>query len=217
MIEFKALTMAGLIAYVERAEYQGADAIAITAHRARSHAANPLLKADDIVMILAYLENEMVGYLGIMAYNATDYQGNTRRFGWMTCLWVSPKARGQRLTERFFQEASKHWEGGLMSADYVPFTEKLYVRSGVFKKQPEQRKGLRLYVLSNLAHLLPPRGKAFAKTRPALKVVDSIINLALRPKLRVSRWNSRAFKAGLKFEEINLLTKEIIDFIKKNN
>lgn len=105
-----------------------------------------------------------------------------------------------------------------MSADYVPYTAKLYQRSGVFEEQPVEREGIRLYMLSNLAQLLPPRGGAFAKTRPVWKVIDSLLNLIFRPKLAASRWNSASNRnVRPAFEELTELDAEASDFIDKHN
>lgn len=61
----------------------------ITKHRALSHCRNPRAEADDPVLLVAYQDDRVIGYLGILPdiifANDVGY-----KMGWLTSWWVDP-------------------------------------------------------------------------------------------------------------------------------
>ncbi|NNE29335.1 MAG: GNAT family N-acetyltransferase, partial [Saprospiraceae bacterium] len=93
MMEFKFLNKADLKEYVESKDFDRLPILPITVHRARSHWSNPKVEEKHTLLILVEESAELIGYLGAMPVRVNDKIDA----GWLTCMWVSPKARGRGL------------------------------------------------------------------------------------------------------------------------
>lgn len=209
MIEFEFLNKDSLLAYIESEEYELAQDLAISKQRAISHIENPRATQDDILLILAKENNELIGYTGILP----DLLNSTLRFGWLSCLWVSEKARGKNLGSQLIEQALDKWNNKIISADYVPFTLKLYQKTEKFDSEIYIKSGLRLYILSDLANILPNKHTFFSKIKGLIKGFDFVANLILKPKLSFFPIPKHDFT----FEIISDFTSEDIDFIEKSS
>jgi hypothetical protein len=67
--------------------------LSATKHRLYSLYKNPNSLDDDTVLLLAYLDDELVGYMGVYINNIT--LNNTEyKIGWLSTWWVHPKTKG---------------------------------------------------------------------------------------------------------------------------
>lgn len=66
MIEIKLLNKAALRSYIDSETFQNAPVIAISKHRAASQISNPEATEDDILLLMAFENDNMVGYLGVL-------------------------------------------------------------------------------------------------------------------------------------------------------
>jgi len=184
MIEYKFLNKKSLFDYVHSPQFGSGKDIPITKHRALSQLNNPHLEEDDIIMILAFETNVLVGYLGILPDVIYGNDQNPNRVGWLSCLWVSPNSRGQGISLELINHALMFWNNNILSADYVPFTKNIYDKTNSFESEPFTKIGLRMYIKADLATILPPKKIVFSKIKPLLKLMDlgmnSILNLRLR-------------------------------------
>jgi len=76
-----------LQAYIDSEEYKQTEYVAISKHRALSHIRNPRVKADDLVLVLVYEQEEMVAYLGVFA-DDLHFTTGVEHVGWLSCMWV---------------------------------------------------------------------------------------------------------------------------------
>ncbi|MEZ4911240.1 MAG: GNAT family N-acetyltransferase [Saprospiraceae bacterium] len=207
MLEIRQLNRQALQGYIDAPEFGMGNFLPITKHRAISHIKNPRVSNTDVLLLLAYFDGELIGYLGILPDYLYPRGEQAIKIGWLSCLWVSETARGKGISVQLMLEASALYQNRLLSADFVPATKRLYDNSGLFEKSSLQKQGIRLYVRSNLAQILPPKHVLFRKFESVLSVSDVVINTFIR---------LRSFKpniSNLKIEEVDLIDNECIHFI----
>ena len=66
MIDIRLLNKKHLNEYINSDIFADQDNIPISKHRALSHFNNPRLDEDDIILLLAYENDRMIGYLGVL-------------------------------------------------------------------------------------------------------------------------------------------------------
>ena len=181
MIRITPLTAPALRAYLESAEYTHGPVVPIVPLRAHSHLANPRRHEGDVLLLLAHADEQMVGYLGVLPDTVFLASGEARHCGWLSCLWVSPAHRGQRIAQQLLEQAFAAWNQQILITEYTAPAEQLYRKLGSFRDLLTKT-GIRLYLRADMATLLPPKRPLFARARPLLRVLDYAANavLALR-------------------------------------
>ncbi len=179
MIELRTLRRVELLEFINSDEFKTAAVIPITKQRAISQRNNPRCEETDVLLILVYSETTLVGYAGMLPDKIFSAEGREEKFAWLSGLWVSEKARGQGLGVQLIKKALECYDQKLLSADYVPFTKKLYDRSEGFLKEPYERKGIRLYVKADFTNLLQPKHSIFSNIKFLLKPMDGLFNIFL--------------------------------------
>jgi len=183
-VNFELLHKKSLEAYLKSAAYQIDIALPISPWRGLSHLANPRAEADDILLILAREKGELIGYLGILPDWIFSEKGDRKKMGWLSCLWVNPHHNGKGISVLLFQKAIGMWDSRVVAANYVPFTKKIYDRTGAFTETPLTRQGMRYYYRSDLKTILIPRGPVWKKYAMALGLADQILNFLNDSRLR---------------------------------
>lgn len=179
MIHLTLLNEAGLRAYLDSAEFAASPVLPIVPLRAQSHLLNPRLRAHDVLLLLAHTAGgQLVGYLGVLPDTAFLATGEARHCGWLSCLWVSPAHRGQRIAQQLLQSAFEAWDNQIFITEYTAPAEQLYRKIGSFRDLTT-RPGLRLYLRADTATLLPPKRPALARVRPLLRLLDGAANAVL--------------------------------------
>jgi hypothetical protein len=177
-MELKAYTRATLHDWVHSDAFADAAEIPISKIRALSHIANPRASDSDILLLCWYGEHQLMAYLGLLPDHIFDNEGNKQRFAWLSCIWVHPKQRGQRLSHKLLDIAFEKWQGRLVGTEFVPSLEYMYRKSGLFPLF-KRYKGVRMYRRLHLSAWLPPRHQFWHKIRPGLKFIDTTFNRLL--------------------------------------
>lgn len=187
--------------------------IPISTHRAISHIHNPRTDKEDTLMIIAYENNEMVGYLGVLADRIYTVNGEALKCGWLSCMWVNPILRGKGIAKQLLATAFKTWNDHILVTEFTPEAKGLYDRWGGFNDL-RVNEGLRCYLRFNLHEVLPKKGERYKKYQPLLRVADTLANvpnsarlLFLKPKL-----NSK-----LQFEVIKHIDNDLDSYIKSKS
>ena len=181
MITIRELTPALLREYLDSEEFTLSPVISISRHRALSQISNPRVSPEDVVMLMAYEEEKLVGYLGIFA----DYMylnGREEKAGWLSCMWVDPDTRGQGLARQLLDRAFECWEGRILVTEFTQAARSLYDNSEKFVELIEKR-GVRGYLRFHVHKILPRRNPSWEPWRPVLQVMDWIANLPIDPLL----------------------------------
>jgi GNAT superfamily N-acetyltransferase len=205
MIELQSLNPQDLEALVFAPGYTQEAVLCISQHRAYSQLKNPRLRQEDTVMILAKENGQLLGYLGILPDELHGEDGQVERVGWLSCIWVSPNARGKGVGGQLTERALSDWDGKVLASNYVPGIRKMYERTGAFTQPPYRQTGGRLYLRSDFASLLPPKGKRWAQLKPLLKLSDSLANFFL--DIRRKWWAGKP--SGITVEYVSRVDQEV--------
>ncbi len=150
--------------------------IPISTHRAHSHIHNPRADSEDILMIIAYDNDQMVGYLGVLADRIYDTSQESFKCGWLSCMWVDPTLRGKGIAKQLLATAFRSWGDHILVTEFTPEAKGLYDRSGGFNDLSINN-GLRCYLRFNLHEILPKKQEKYKSYASILKLVDGIANM----------------------------------------
>ena len=88
-MEIKTFTVAELKIALESEDFWLTKTLPITKHRALSYCRNPRADEDDPVLLVAYQDNRVIGYLGILP-DKIFVNNAVYKLGWLTSWWVDP-------------------------------------------------------------------------------------------------------------------------------
>jgi GNAT superfamily N-acetyltransferase len=174
MIIIKKIKTSELECFLNSEAYQNNIVIPISSNRAQSYIENPRSDSDDIVMILAYENEVLIGYRTLLS----DFfvaQNKEVRFAWLSGVWVSELKRRQGIGTLLLEEAYQSWDGNLMYSNYAPSSKKLLDKTAKFDVLAVKN-GYRYYLRSCFVDLLEHRLGAFNVFLPLLRRTDAILN-----------------------------------------
>lgn len=141
-----------------------------------SHIQNTRAKDDDILLFLAYENEELTGYLGILPDDVTKTDGRKIHFGWLSTIFVSEKSRGKQIAQKLLYAAGDSYDNNLLITEFTENAARVYNKIGLFEDL-NSIKAIRYYFKSNLAELLPSKKEVFANNKIWLKRFDSLMNV----------------------------------------
>ena len=154
--------------------------IPISPHRGLSHIKNPRAKDKDILLLLLYEGDEMIGYLGLLP-DDLYVKDKIIHCAWMSCIWVSKNARGKGVAKKMVQKAYEVWDGKILATEFTPEAYLLYEKLKLFDDFLT-KKGWRIYTRFVTAEVLP-RKKSWLKLFSLfLKLFDGSANLLVDKK-----------------------------------
>lgn len=181
MINLKLFNKEKLKQFIESPEYKTMPTLPISYHRAISHIHNPRALNDDILLIIAYENEQMLGYLGILPDDI--YVGNSKfHFGWLSCIWVSPLARGKGIAKKLVLSAYEAYQQHIMITNFTHEAGILYNKLNIFTELPVLS-GYRYYRKMCLANILPNRFPKTKLLKPTFSIFDKCFNLLWYPDL----------------------------------
>jgi len=206
MIEIKLLNKQGLAEYIYSQAYEQSPVVPISRHRALSQIRNPNAEAEDALLLLAFEASTLVGYLGVLP----DRMNGHLKCGWMSCLWIAPEHRGKQIAQKLLQHCFEAWGQKILATEFTAPAKKLYDKTGLFRDLQVKR-GIRLYLRSDLHALLTPRSRWFVKAAFLLKAIDAVANFVLDARLLF--WKPGL--GDLKLEYVHEIDEETERFIER--
>jgi GNAT superfamily N-acetyltransferase len=174
-METKSYTRKDLNTFIHTGHFSQLENIPISKHRAVSQINNPRASDDDILLVVQFDEDKVVGYLGVLP----DYifqQDEYHKAGWLSCFWIDEDYKSRNIAANLFRRIIRTWDQRILITNLVPWTGPVYEKTGLFL--PSQHKtGIRGYMRSNLSEILPPKGRMFKRITPLLKITDFVINI----------------------------------------
>ena len=187
--------------------------IPITLQRAISHFNNPRAEENDKILFVAWENDQIAGYLGVLA--DLIYEKDTPiRVAWLSCFWVDPAFRGRDLSNRLLLLVMEAWENHILITNMAPGTIGFYLRTGLFNS-PVLKEGFRGYLRFNLSEILPPKKKIFQKSRHLLKGVDLLLNLV--NGIRLVFYPGYGYSGRFRMEFTEEISPEAAAFIRNHN
>lgn len=194
MIELKLLNKSQLTLFIQSDIYTQMPVLPISKHRAWSHIHNPRAHDDDTLLILAYEQETLLGYLGVLPDDIHAKSGEIFHAGWLSCIWVSPQARGKGIAKKMVTEAYELYHHHILITNFTKEVGVLYNKLGIFDDLPDMI-GYRFYRKMCLAGVLPLRYANLVKFKLMFKVVDYFFNLFWLPFLNKTQDNLITEKA----------------------
>ncbi|MEQ9063597.1 MAG: GNAT family N-acetyltransferase [Vicingaceae bacterium] len=164
---------------VEASDYLAQKYYPISPHRAHSLINNPRGQEEDILLITAHHNAQLVGYRTAMPDFVPVGNGKVS-FAWICGTWIHPDFRRKGIATMLFQELKRAWQGRLFFTNYAPVSKKIYDQTGLFELY-KYHKGIRYYMRFNLAELLPAKIPFIAHFNIFLRFIDSVGNTLIRP------------------------------------
>lgn len=208
MIEIKTLNKNKLNEYINSDEFYSSLNIPISKVRAISHINNPRADKDDVLLLIAYLEGKMVGYLGLLPDWIYDSNNTKFKVAWMSCIWIDENVRGQGLSKKLIYKAFDCWDNNIIITEYTEPAKKLYIKLDLFEIF-YKLEGIRLYNRFDTANVLTKRYPALKNLYFPFKVIDNLFNFLF--EYRFIFFN-QCFD-NLKLEYLSKLDSEIENFI----
>ncbi len=210
-MRFREITINQLVSFVRSEEFRTGKVIPITPQRARSQSVNPAAGPSDIVLTIAYDDqDQIVGYIG--ALPDKPIAENIERMAWNSCWWADPE-KGSEASMQLFLRFLGHWENNVLFSEMTPHTYQILSRMQFF--QTRIQLGFRGYVRLALAEFLPLRYNFLSRMRWLLKGTDGLFNLFWNIRLRV--WiGLHKDKGGMSWEFIDQIDDRASSVIQNN-
>lgn len=177
MLNILGLNKSQLKGFTTSAAFQNFEFAPISEFRELSHIHNPRAKEDDILLFLAYEENQLAGYLGLLPDDVCK-DGEQFHFAWLSTILVSEKYRGKQIAQKLLYAAEEAYNGRLMITEFTESAARLYHKIGLFESLTSKR-AVRYYFKSNLAEILPFKKAVFERNKDWLLRFDNLINPAI--------------------------------------
>lgn len=200
---FKNYTLAQLADYLNSSEFANGKTIAITPLRAASQLKNPKASGSDIVLNIAFDENnEIIGYIGALPHKVNDI-----KCAWNSCWWVKPGTPAQISMKLLFMFID-NWGKKVLFSEMTPHTSKIIEKLGFCKNLTTF--GFRGYFRFPLAEVLPQKKPFLKPIAPLLVLADKTLNFGLNLRDVLIR-----DKCSLSIEKTDLLNNADDLFISK--
>ncbi|MFP3593663.1 GNAT family N-acetyltransferase [Chryseobacterium sp. SIMBA_038] len=207
MIHLKTFNKKQLGEFVSSGDFKKYDFLPITAHRAQSHINNPKANDDQTLLILAFDDDNLAGYIGCFPDNFI-IDGKVFNYAWLSTLYVSSNFRGKRIAQSLLQKAFEEYNENLALTEFTKEAEGLYNKMGTFEYiQPKI--GKRYYFRTDLATIIPSKKPKTGHLQPLLSLGDSVLNSLISVK------NCFIQKPDFKFEILDKIDAESAGFISK--
>ena len=213
-MEIKAFTVADLRTALASEEFWLTQTLPITKHRARSFICNPRADAHDPVLLVAYRDQRVIGYLGILPdkifVNDVDY-----KLGWLTGWWVDPACATAGVGAILLFKALNAYDqyigvsGGSREARQVLRASQKF---SAFNSLQGMDIRLRLRFTANFWRRFP----ALKLFRVVLKIFEALTDEVANLRSSFWRWRSPQCRQ-LSFEYLAAVDEEADRFIKQHH
>jgi len=185
--------------------------LSVTKHRLYAHYTNPNCDEDDIVLLLAYLDDEIIGYMGVFI-DIITIEGRDEKIGWLSTWWVHPKTKGKGIGRSILQTMYDTLEGRIGVSQFTPSAKRVYIKSGYFNDL-KKNIGYKFVFRSNLNIVFPLLNPKFNRIKGLLSFTDFLINIPVSLKNAIQKVSSKQKIADVQVEYVNFIDDELMRFI----
>ena len=192
--------------------------LSISKHRLLAHYKNPIIEDNDIVLLLAYLNNELVGYMGLFI-DKININNQTEKIGWLSTWWVHPKTKGTGIGREILNTMYLENQGKIGISQFTPSAKRVYDKSGYFTTLKENI-GIKAVLRSNLQFVIPTLFPKLFFLKGLLNTIDTFFNSLINIKLYLQKIFLLSKTKHLTIEYLNHLdieTQNIINIFNKND
>lgn len=205
MIQLKTYNKSELEDFISSGEFRQYDFLPITEHRAMSHIHNPKATKEQTLLILAFYQGRLAGYMGCLP-DYFEINGNIIRFAWLSTLYVSNEFRGKKVAKALLQKALDEYNNHVIMAEFTKEAEVFFNHIGnvenIFPKN-----GKRYYFRVDSATVFSEKKVWMKNLNPLLQLLDNLTNVLIGIR------SSRIRKCEFRYEMLNQMDEEIKNFI----
>jgi hypothetical protein len=215
MIEIKKIYKKDIPKLLDNNEFWNYSFLSISKHRLYAHYKNPNLDDNDIVLLLSYLNSELVGYMGVFI-DKIKINDKIEKIGWLSTWWVHPKTKGTGIGREILNEMYNVNNGQIGISQFTPSAKRVYDKSGYFTTLKENI-GIKAVLRSNLTFLLTTLFPSTKKIARFFNQIDHFFNFFINLKLSIQKLIiSRSLK-NISIEYLNIIDNETLNIIKQFN
>lgn len=150
--------------------------------RLAQYLANPSAEDDDVLWLMAFVKDRIIGYLGVIP-GFVKIAGEPQKIGWPTSWWIDPQHRGSGLADRLMQRVAELYPYMAANSGTPRAFEKLQKNNlmQVYGNRP--RTWYFLNLSASVLHDFKRDGKLVMTLLPLLKCFGSLIS-----KYRLRKW-----------------------------
>ena len=213
-MEIKAFTVADLKTALASENFWLTKTLPITKHRAVSYCRNPRAAGDDPVLLVAYRDNRVIGYLGILP-DKIFVSDAVYKLGWLTSWWVDPSCAAAGVGAILLFKALNAYDQHIgVSGGSREARKALNASQRFMALKPLQ--GLDIRLRLNVAGNISRRHPALKIFRILFKILDAMTDEVVN--LRGFIWQRRNRHCqGLTYEYISTIDEEADRFIQQHH
>lgn len=205
MIQLKTFNRKELEDFVLSGAFQQYDFLPVTKHRALSQVRNPKASDEDTLLILAFCEDKLAGYVGCFP-DCFNVNGKKISYAWLSTLYVNPAFRKERPAKKLLKKVFEDYEGRIAITEFTREAEALYNIMGVFD-YAFPKEGKRYYFRTDAAKMIPEKKPGTEKLKPLFNLMDAAANSLISIK------NITTEKPDFHYEILDRIDPESVDFI----
>ncbi len=215
MISIKKIVRRNVPEILSNQDFWETPFLIITKHRLIAHYYNPTIQDNDIVLLLAYLNNELVGYMGLYC-DEIWLNSKMQKIGWLSTWWVNPKTKGKGVGRELLNHMHKETKGKIGISQFTSSAKRVYDKSQFFVILKENI-GIKAVLRSNLQFVLPAISQNFKPFKKYLQILDLTVNLFVNIKLFIqSKFLVKKIR-HIKLDYVNDIDNEVLEIINKFN
>jgi GNAT superfamily N-acetyltransferase len=207
MTELKTFNKKQLEDFISSGDFSSFDFLPISAHRAQSQIRNLKALDDQTLLVLAFYDGKLAGYVGCFPDNYL-IDGKIFNYAWLSTLFVSEEFRGKRIAKALLNKMFEEYDGNIIATEFTREAEALYNMLGVFE-YVYPKAGKRYYFRSDAAGIIPEKKPGTRVLAPLFQVADAVANSLISLK------NSTVKKPKFKFETLDHIDAESSELISK--
>lgn len=205
MIQLKTFNKKELEDFVFSRGFEQYDFLPITRHRAVSQVKNPKATDDQTLLILAFVEEKLIGYVGCFPdYFIVD--GEKIRYAWLSTLYANPEFRKKRPAKALLKRVFEEYEGRIVITEFTREAEALYNIMGTFE-YVFPKEGKRYYFRTDAAAIIPEKKPETKNWKPLFRTMDIFANTLISVK------NLFVKKPDFRYEILSRPDKDSADFM----
>ena len=213
-MEIKAHTVADLSTALLSEDFWHKKILPITKHRALSYSHNPRADKDDPVLLVAYQDGQVIGYLGILPDKIYADEA-VHKLGWLTSWWVDPSSAATGVGTVLLFKALNAYEQQLGVSGSSKDARKVLDATQKFMPL-KPLKGLDIKLRFNASGAVLRKRPALRPFRLLLKLFDGLTDEIVNLRSHIWQRNN-AILRHLTFEYISTVDEETGEFIKRHN
>lgn len=196
--------------FIKSEDYQKLDIKPITDLRAVSQFHNPDAAPDDLALIYAVNNNELLGFAGLLPKKINGE--NTKVYS-NTCWWANQQ-KGKGIAVPLFLQLLKRADNKLFLADSTPRAKSILEKTRLFGKI-NQHEGIRGFIKFYSASIIQKKYPDKKWLAIPFLILDFILNVVFLP---VKYFYLSKFKKGsFNIEEISEVDETLEKFIQENS